>query len=245
MLRLIVWTAAIWFTLVFFAGCAQQNGTLPFNKGQASAEQEKIDNAQKAKTPEITAATYYTTGLILEQQENYTAAVEKFNRAIDADPHCTAAYNHLGLCYLRLRNFDLAEDTFKQALQQGPNLAYLHNNLGFTYLLQDNFPNAEAELKNALTLDPNFRRAHANLAVALAKQGKAEQALPHFLQASSRAEAHYNLAVVLHSQGNLQLAEKHYQSALKLNPGFQPAKKGLAQVKLDRNPKTVKLSKAE
>jgi tetratricopeptide (TPR) repeat protein len=246
MLRLIIWAASIWFTLVFLAGCAQQKGNLPLDStGQAKTDQEKNDDLPKAKTPEITATTYYTTGLILEQQGNYAGAIDKFNRAIDADHHCTSAYNHLGLCYMRLRNYDLAEDTFKQALQQSPNLPYLHNNLGFTYLLQNKFTNAEAELKNAITLDPNFRRAHANLAVALAKQGKPDQALPHFLQANSRPEAHYNLALVLHSQGNYDLAEKHYKIAVRLNPDFQPARTGLDQIRQDRNQKTVKITKAE
>jgi Flp pilus assembly protein TadD len=243
---MIVWMAAVWFTIVFFAGCAQIKSAFSSDKTQAMKdEQEKKLDAQKAKTPEITATTYYTTGLLLEQQGDYNGAIEKFIRAIDADPHSTSAYNHLGLCYMRLRNFDLAEDAFKQALLQGPNLAYLHNNLGFTYLLQNKFTSAEAELKNALAIDPNFQRAHTNLAVALAKQGKAEEALTHFLMASPRPDANYNLAMVLHSQGKFQQAEKYYNLALQLDPNFQPARKGLDQLKQDKIPQTTKITKAE
>ncbi len=246
MLRMIIWMAAVWFTIVFFAGCAQLKSPFASDKTQAiKDEQDKKLGAEKAKTPEITATTYYTTGLLLEQQGDYNGAVEKFIRAVDVDHQCTSAYNHLGLCYMRLRNYDLAEDAFKQALQQSPNMAYLHNNLGFTYLLQNKFTNAEAELKNALAVDPYFPRAHTNLAVALAKQGKAEEALTHFRKASPPPDANFNLAMVLHSQGKFQMAEKYYKLALQYNPDFQPARKGLDQLKQDITTQNTKLSKAE
>ncbi len=232
MLRLIVWTATIWFVLVFFTGCAQQQpGSANLMANQDRSRPDQIIDAEKAKTPPITATTYYTTGLLMENQGDYAGAVDKFIRAIDSDPQSIPAYNHLGLCYTRLRNYQQAEETYKQALQRAPQLPHLHNNLGFVYLLQNKFVDAEAELRNALASDPGFRRAHSNLGVALAKQGKTKEALDEFFQACSRSEAYYNLGVILHSQGKVNKAEQSYRLALKLDPNFEPAQKGLEQIK--------------
>jgi tetratricopeptide (TPR) repeat protein len=243
MLRLIVWTAAIWFVLVFFTGCSQIWGTSPDKNGQwVKADQDQMANAPKAKDPPITATTYYTAGLLLENQGNLNGAVAKYARAIELDRRYTSAYNHLGICYIRLRTYDAAEEILKQALQHSPDLAYLHNNLGFCYLLQQKYLSAEAELKNALIADPKFRKAHANLGVALAKQGKPKEALDHFLQSCSEPEAYYNVGMILHSQGKLDQAEKYYRQSLTLSPKFDLAGKGLAQIKQDRESTGLKIS---
>jgi len=245
MVRLIVWTAAMWTVIVFFAGCSRltpeaapgdQNGQW------IKAESRKIHEARKAKEPPITAATYYTAGLLLENQGDIPGAVAKYVKAISLDARYTSAYNHLGICYMRMRTYDAAEETFKQALQQTPDLAYLHNNLGFCYLLQHKYLNAEAEFRNALTADPKFLRAHANLGVTLVKLGKAEEGLSHFRQSCSPPEAYYNVGMILHAQGKLDQAKKYYELALKASPQFEPATKALAQLKQDKEPAGDKLS---
>jgi len=240
MLRLIVWMATLWFTLVFFTGCAEQQtpGNM-MTKGQSNSTWGKKPSdqaleAEKAKPPTITATTYYTTGLLLENQGDYTGAAEKFTRAISLDNQCIPVYNHLGTCYIKLHNYEKAEETFKQAIEKDPKLAQLHNNLGFVYLLQNRYVDAEAQLRKALAIDPEFQRAHTNLAVALAKQGKTSEALVHFQKTCPVSEAYYNLGMILHSQGKLDKAEENYKLALKINPKFESAKKGLEQIKQDR-----------
>lgn len=250
MLRLIVWTAAIWFVLVFFTGCSQQNdGNLKASHKVSDqrvikGDDAKVVDAADAKTPPINVTTYYTVGLLLENQGNFAGAIEKFTQTLKLDPHHINASNHLGLCYLKLRNFEPAQIAFGQAIRQSPNQAYLHNNLGFAYLMDNKFPNAQAELKHALSLDPNFTRAHQNLAVTLAKQGKTDDALKHFLKSGSESEANYNLALILHSQSKFDQAEKYYKLALKSNSEFQPARKGLDQLKSERSSKIIKMSES-
>ncbi len=242
MLRVIIWTATVWIIMVFFAGCTQQKTQVDrpqLSRNSANAQWARPDtpnvaDVPKAKAPAITATTYYATGLLLEQQGDLNGAAEKFNRAIDLDNGNVAAYNRLGLVYTKLNKFDLAQDAFKSALQHQPGAAYLHNNLAFAYLIQRKYADAEAELKNALAISPNFPRAHVNLGIALARQGIYQEALKHFQAACSGSEANYNLAILIHADGKLDLAEKYYNAALRLNPKFTPAAKGLKQLQEDR-----------
>jgi len=236
MVRAIVWTAVIWLVMVLFSGCTQ----MQMAPGGANSQWVKTDPTNVAEVPKsksrpITATTYYTAGLLLEKQGNYKGAVDKFNRALDLDPHHAAAINHLGMCYIGLRQYDLAAETFKQAIQQNPNSACLHNNLGFVYLMEKKYADAEAEFTNAIATNPPFKKAHANLGVALAKQGKIDPAINHFRQACSDTEAMYNVALILHAQHKYDQAEKYYQLALQKDPKFQLAAQGLKQIQKDRD----------
>lgn len=248
MLRMIVWTAAIWLVLVLFTGCAQQTPGAPATTGNDSKgkwtrpNSPKPEEVQKESPPQINAATYYTTGLLLESRGDYAGAVEKYNQTLQADPNHAAAANHLGICYIKLQKYDLAEKALQQAVRLSPNQAHIHNNLGFVYLLQNHLLSAEAELRNALAIDANNQRAHVNLAVALARQGKLDEALTHFQRAGTESEAQYNLAMILHSQGRFDLAQKHYGLALQSNPKFEPATVGLEQLKRDQAPQLVKVT---
>jgi len=73
--------------------------------------------------------------------------------------------------------------------------------------------------------------AHNNLGIALARQGKAGDAIPEFLEAvrlmPDYAEAHNNLGVALASQGRFSEAIAHYSEALRINPNYQEARRAL------------------
>jgi tetratricopeptide (TPR) repeat protein len=61
-----------------------------------------------------------------------------------------------------------------------------------------------------------------NLGVALADQGKTQEAMAHYTEAlrinPDHANAHYNLGNVLYLQGKAQEAMAHYTEALRINP---------------------------
>jgi tetratricopeptide (TPR) repeat protein len=66
-----------------------------------------------------------------------------------------------------------------------------------------------------------------NLGLALAQQGKPQEAIAHYTQAlgikPDFAEAHYNLGIVLSGQGKGQEALSHFAEALRINPNFAEA----------------------
>ena len=90
-----------------------------------------------------------------------------------------------------------------------------------------------AHYAEALRLNPNLAEAHNNLGVALAKQGKMDQAEAHYAEAlrlnPDYAEAHNNLGMALAAQGKMDQAEAQYVEALRLNPDYAEAHNNLGK----------------
>jgi superkiller protein 3 len=228
----------VW-AIVVFAGCAEQTNKTPNPTGGQDSkwvkmESSEMNQAQRAKQPEINPTTYFAAGVLLENQGNFTGAIEKFNNAIDMNPSYQSAYNHLGEIHLKLQQFDQAEAVYQKALKHSPNDPAQLNNLAFVHLTQHRYADAEKELTKALKLAPNFQRAHVNLGVALAKQGKYPESLNHFRAACPEAQANYNLAIILHAEGKVDLAKKYYLTALKFSPEFKEAQQGLKDLESRR-----------
>lgn len=76
--------------------------------------------------------------------------------------------------------------------------------------------------------------AHNNLGIALAEEGKLEQAVDHYSEAlainPNYVDAHYNLGNAQVEQGKIDEAAQHYEEALRLKPDYQKASLGLANI---------------
>jgi tetratricopeptide (TPR) repeat protein len=74
---------------------------------------------------------------------------------------------------------------------------------------------------------------YGNLGNALALQGRLKEAGEYYakaLQIVPSAAIHYNWAIALARDGNTREAIRHLQDALKLDPGFQPARRALGDL---------------
>jgi protein O-mannosyl-transferase len=78
--------------------------------------------------------------------------------------------------------------------------------------------------EHALKVTGGYSLTHNNLGAALMKQGKPDQAIPHFTEAlrlnPNYAEAQNNLGLALAAQGKMDQAIAHYAEALRLRPGY-------------------------
>ncbi len=94
-----------------------------------------------------------------------------------------------------------------------------------------NFGVAEQLYQQVLRAVPDRADAHCCLGVALAQQGKTQQALASLLQAlrcqPDYPEAHNDLANVLQSVGKVEEAVVHYGDALRLRPDYREAHNNL------------------
>ena len=76
--------------------------------------------------------------------------------------------------------------------------------------------------------------AHNSLGVALAAEGKNEEAITHYLAAieinPTYSTGHYNLGAALVAQGKNEEATDHYLAAIKTNPNFDDAYYNLANL---------------
>ena len=101
------------------------------------------------------------------------------------------------------------------------------------------------EYRAAVRLEPENVGAHAGLAQALFKIGDNRAAIlesrellrlkPSIARDDrSRAVLHFSHATVLHSFGDFDTAIEDYQAAIRLNPAYPEAHKGLGQVFLHK-----------
>jgi tetratricopeptide (TPR) repeat protein len=102
----------------------------------------KSANSAAAPDPLGEASSFYRKG-------NLTAAIEKYQQALQADPKSAAAYAGLARAYLKERNVDLASDTITKgrAVSDSP---VLHVVLGELYFRQGKISEAEQEWVNLI-----------------------------------------------------------------------------------------------
>ena len=85
---------------------------------------------------------------------------------------------------------------------------------------------------------PQKARPRFNLALALQRQGKPEEAIPHYLAVlrlkPGYETAHYNIGHAFRRQGKLDDAVKHYREEIRVNPNFEKTYYDLGNVLLEQ-----------
>ena len=79
----------------------------------------------------------YSIAQYYENQENYSEAINEYEKIIKIDPNDPAAYNNLGAIYFKINNLLKAEEMYKKAIDKKLNLKDSYNNLIFI-LYKDN-----------------------------------------------------------------------------------------------------------
>jgi tetratricopeptide (TPR) repeat protein len=74
------------------------------------------------------ANRFYRQGRYLSEQENFEAAVQAFDQALQIDPTHALALNGRGYAQLRLRNYQGAIDDCTQAIRLNPSYANAYLN---------------------------------------------------------------------------------------------------------------------
>ena len=109
-----------------------------------------------ARTPAAQATGCLRAGQLLEQQDRYAEAEAMYARGLA----------------LRAAGMDVAY--------------FLHNNRGYCLNLLGRHADAEVHTRAAIALDPTRHNAHKNLGLALAGQGRLEEAARSLLEADRR-----------------------------------------------------------
>ncbi|HAR41315.1 MAG TPA: hypothetical protein DCS07_01580 [Bdellovibrionales bacterium] len=90
----------------------------------------------------------------------------------------------------------------------------------------------------ALEITTDNWLAHDNLGVALAEDGKVDEAMVHYRESlrirPANPAAHNNLGVALKGKGQIEEAINHFVEALKIRPGFLKAHKNLESALLEQ-----------
>jgi type IV pilus assembly protein PilF len=143
-------------------------------------------------------------GEVYMNQGQYTAALKELLEAEQKYPNDPMINNSLGLAYLAKERPDLAVDHFKKAIKLQPDFSPAVNNLGNAYLRLNQW-DAAIEQFNSLSDDLIY-------------------ATPHYPMT--------NIGFAYYNKGDFEKAEKYYQEALKLQPKFPIALRGLGRTYL-------------
>jgi tetratricopeptide (TPR) repeat protein len=112
------------------------------------------------------------------------------------------------------------------------------NSAGALALAQGDLTTAEARLSVALEYSPRFVEAWVNLGYVELRRGNFEQARRDFARARELNQdipaPHHALGVLADEERNGAEAERHYRAALKVDPGFAPARANLARLLYSR-----------
>lgn len=152
------------------------------------------------------ARTNTELGLGYLQQGERKLAIEKLQKAIDADASYAPAQHSLALAYQEFGQMELAERHYRIALKLPPQDGGVHNNFGAFLCGQGRFEEGEAQFRAAL-LDP----AYATPATALENAGLCALRVP-----------------------DLDKAENYLRQALKVDANMPGALLGMAHIQFER-----------
>ena len=185
-------------------------------------------NLQPSQKTNEVAVSNLELGIAYMNDGNYEKALEKLERARQADPGYSPTYNMLGLLYQVLGDNTRAEDYFKRALSLNANDSSTMNNYG-RFLCQNGRHDEAVETfsraaKNPLYEAPEIALTNAGTC-SLANDNK-EEAEKFFRQALEKnpkmPAALFQMASLSFAQGNALSARAYlqrYQAQASHTPG--------------------------
>jgi tetratricopeptide (TPR) repeat protein len=145
------------------------------------------------------------------------------------------ASRNLGEAYMQQGDFSAALREFLKAETLYSQDPYLQNDLGLAYMAKDRLNLAVKHFKKAVKLKPDYTPARNNLGTAYLAKKEWDVAIACFKEIIDDvlyATPHYpltNLGWAYYNKHEYMLAEKYYCDALKLEPNFVIALRGLGQ----------------
>jgi Flp pilus assembly protein TadD len=196
---------------------------------QGLADELLRDEARKlkAQSPQLLAAL--GSALMWVQSD----AVPLLTEALERYPSDFWLNFYLGNALAKAQKWGEAAGYYRAALAVRPDTAVVYNNLG-SALLKGQLGGGIRAYQQALRLDPNSAPTYNNFGLALAAEGRLEEATAAFKKAIERdddyAQAHYNLGIALISRKDKVRMEEvvpHFRKAVALEPKDAKARAAL------------------
>lgn len=214
---------------------------LPVAEGdQRAVLQEALAERRLQKYPDDFGANY-NMGDILLNKGNAAEAVSYFQKAAKADPRSVIAATELGIALFTEQHFPEAAEQFRRALILDPKYTDARFDLASVEAEGGDLEMSANDFKEVLAERPDYPKARDHLGQILfamgddlAKSGNNEQAVARYREAvaylGDSAELHTSLGAALARLGRMSEAQAELQSALRVNPNFEPAQRILAEI---------------
>jgi Flp pilus assembly protein TadD len=178
------------------------------------------------------AEPHLSAGLLLERQNDFTAAEHEFRQAAELDPKSVEAVAGLVSVYTRSKRLPEAEAALRQYLQLNPGNPQARVQLGRVLVAQGKNGEGLAELKAGLESSPNHVSAlqeMAQLSLAAKDYQQASSFYGRLVQAEPRnADHRHGLGASLMKLGRYPEAEQQLVAAVSLKADFPEAYADLA-----------------
>jgi tetratricopeptide (TPR) repeat protein len=169
------------------------------------------------------------------RNQTYASELTLWRDTVDKSPNNELALHNLGNALLKSGEPEAATARYREALALRPDDAKAHHNLGYVLLQGNRVPEAVREFQAALRINPDLPEARLNLGTAFLMAEQPQLALPEMTRALALTPAdpkvHYNLALVLFALGRDREGVEHLQDAVRLDPGYRPAREALERVR--------------
>ncbi len=173
-------------------------------------------------------------GLALLALGENDPAEAALHEAAAADPALWRSWNALGKLADLKHQPDEAAKFYAKASELNPRSAAVINNAGYSKLISGDAPQAIELLRKALVLDPKSETIQNNLRLAIAADGKYDEAI--------KATPHEQLPVVLNNvgyvamqHGDVSTAESYFARAMEASSSYASvAAKNLEQLKSEQ-----------
>lgn len=183
----------------------------------------------------IAQNTAYEAGSAALGREEYAAAAESFERALEAEPRSQSALLKLGIARAALQEWDAAIAAYRELLEIEPRHKRALNNLANVYFRQGRYDEAVGWYERALDVDPDYLLAAFHYAWVLRQLNRPEEAEPMFvrcleLQATddrerkTRADSLYYLGALRFRSGDHEQTARYMEQVLAVAPGHAEAR---------------------
>ncbi|MFO1059999.1 MAG: tetratricopeptide repeat protein [Dongiaceae bacterium] len=173
-----------------------------------------------ADDPAHRAAALQGEGLALLAMGQVDAAGPLLADSIKADPASWRSWNGLGQYYDRKRQWADAGASYEHALASaGGSTAIVLNNQGMSLMMQKRYPEAADRFAAALQARPDLAMARGNLRLALAWQGRYDEAIGNVSQAAA-ADVLNNVGYVAMLRGDYREAQILLLRATEASPSY-------------------------
>ncbi len=197
---------------------------------QAVAEYQQvittIDNSTE-HTLTLTEASY-GLGLAYAALEQFEAAIEAYQRAIQLTPAWAHIHAALGAAYSDLHRYAEALTAYKVARDLQPDDAMIHHQLGNIYSKRGKRAAAIAHQQRAIAIAPTLAAAHYQLGLLYSQENRLPEAISAYQTAytadSELIEALYNLAQAHLRHGDKQAAREQMQLFEKRKAVVEPVR---------------------
>lgn len=180
------------------------------------------------------AEGYFWKGMVYVEQKNQEKAISSFLTCIEQDPEYTEAYMQLALLQLET-NPKLAHQYLSNVLKLDTSHLEAYYARGMLLQEQGYLDSAQTDYDKILAIDPKHIDATYNTGYLHLLEKRHDDAVIWFSKViqldGKHTRAMYNRGLAYELKGDKAAAQKEYREALRLEPGFDMALRGINRLR--------------